>query len=284
MKKSLLLATSLFIFGSFTPIKESLSTEIPICHTNYEEMAMLAASPEFQAMHTAPEAFLYEGKGVAVTFPTSDGKTGSGFMIKSPKKSKKWLFVYQEWWGLNDHIKQEAEKYFNDLGNVNVLAVDMYDGQVATNPQDAGRIMQAATKAPERLDAIIKGAVDYAGTKAKIASVGWCFGGSMSLKSALIEGKQAVGCVMYYGRPEKDVEKLKTLNVDVLGIFGSQDKGIPTTMVSEFEENMKKADKKITVKTYDADHAFANPSNPKYNKAFADEAYQEALGYLKKKF
>ena len=89
---------------------------------------------------------------------------------------------------------------------------------------------------------------------------------------------------MYYGRPEKDVEKLKTLNVDVLGIFGSQDKGIPTAMVSEFEENMKKADKKITVKTYDADHAFANPSNPKYNKAFADEAYQEALGYLKKKF
>ncbi len=283
MKKSIALATTLFIFGGFTAIKESVTDEIPVCHTTYEEVAMMGGSHEFQLMHLAPEAYHYVGKGETVSFPTTDGKTASGFLIKAPKKSNKWLFVYQEWWGLNDHIKKEAEKYYDDLRDVNVLAVDMYDGQVTDNPQEAGKLMQAAAKAPEHLEAIVKGAVEFAGKKAKIASVGWCFGGMMSLKSAILEGKQAVGCVMYYGRPEKDVEKLKTLNVDVLGIFGSQDKGISTAMVTEFEENMKKADKKVTIKMYDADHAFANPSNPKYNQGFAADAYQHALEYLKTK-
>jgi carboxymethylenebutenolidase len=211
-----------------------------------------------------------------------DGKTASGFLLKSAKKSKKWLFVFQEFWGLNDHIKRQAEIFYNDLGDVNVIALDMYDGKVADKREDASKYMQAATN--ERLEAIINGAKTFAGKKAKITSVGWCFGGMLSLKTAILCGKQAVGCVMYYGRPEKDVEKLKTLATDVLGIFGSQDKGISPAMVSEFEGNMKTAGKTVTVKMYDAVHAFANPSNPGYNETAAKDAYSHALSYLKDQY
>jgi carboxymethylenebutenolidase len=87
--------------------------------------------------------------------------------------------------------------------------------------------------------------------------------------------------VMYYGRPEKDIEKLKTLKTDVLGIFGSQDQGIPPATVAEFEGNMKTAGKVITVKMYDAVHGFANPSNPKYDATATADAYSHALSYLK---
>jgi carboxymethylenebutenolidase len=258
-------------------------TTIPICHSvPTHEMASLGTDLSFINLHASPLPYHYDGKGEMITFATADGKTASGLLIKSAKKSKKWLFVYQEWWGLNDHIKRQAETFYNDLGDVNVLALDMYDGKSADKPEDAGKLMQGTT--PERLEAIIKGGIDYAGKKAKIASVGWCFGGMLSLKSAILEGKQAVGCVMYYGRPEKDVEKLKTLNVDVLGIFGSQDKGIPPTAVAEFEENMKKANKKVTINMYDAVHGFANPSNPKYDKTAADDAYAKSLAYLKSKY
>ncbi len=141
--------------------------------------------------------------------------------------------------------------------------------------------MQGATG--ERNTAIMKGAIAYAGPKAQFGfgSVGWCFGGMLSLQSAMLEGKQAKGCVMYYGRPEQDVAKLKSLETDVLGIFGSRDKGITPESVAKFEENMKSAGEKVEVKMYEADHGFANPSNPIYDKTASEDAYKRALSYLK---
>lgn len=289
MKKTVFSLLSLAIAGSVVYSltafqKAEESPEIVYCHAmkGQNEMSAMAASKDFQNLHLAPKVINYvSAAGEMIKFRTPDGKEANGFLLKSKSKSDKWLLVYQEWWGLNDNIKQQSETFYNDLKDVNVLAVDMYDGQVATEPAKAGELMKNADQA--RLESITKGALAYAGPSAKIASVGWCFGGMLSLKSAMAEGKQAVGCVMYYGRPEQDPAKLSTLNTDVLGIFGTQDKGITPEMVQMFEKNMQTAGKKLTVKNYDAAHGFANPSNPIYNKAAADDAYKLALGYLKDK-
>ena len=270
---------AVFIFNQFFSSRPEPEA-ITICHTS-NDMAEMAADPKFQKLHASPNAFRYQGEGEVVSFATPDGKEASGFLLKSPKRSEKWLFVYQEWWGLNDHIKKEAAKLHKDLQNVNVLALDMYDGQLATSREEAGKLMQGASA--ERLSAITKGGIEFAGKDAKIASIGWCFGGMLSLQNAIAAGNKAVGCVMYYGRPEQDIEKLKTLNMDVLGIFGSQDQGIPPAMVAKFEENMKAAGKKVTVKMYDAVHAFANPSNPKHDPVATADAYKLSLNYLKEK-
>lgn len=267
------------LFSTLTPKKKE--ARIPVCHAPGNEMSAMAADPAFQRLHPAPLPYTYTGAGEMIKFSTPDGQSANGFLIKAKKPSDKWLLVYQEWWGLNDNIRKEAETFYNDLKDVNVLAVDMYDGKVATEPAEAGKLMQSASK--DRLQSIMKGAIAYAGPKAEFASVGWCFGGMLSLQSALLEGNKAKGCVMYYGRPEQDVEKLKTLNTDVLGIFGSQDKGITPESVKQFEENMQKAGEKVTVKMYDAGHGFANPSNPAYNKEATADAYKLALNYLKSK-
>ena len=70
----------------------------------------------------------------------------------------------------------------------------------------------------ERAEAIIKGVLFHVGNKANIATIGWCFGGAWSLRSAILGGKQTVGSVMYYGMPVSDVNELKKLNSDVLGL------------------------------------------------------------------
>ena len=44
---------------------------------------------------------------------------------------------------------------------------------------------------------------------------------------------------------------------------------------------MQTAGKKLTVKEYDVDHAFSNPSNPHYNQPAAQDAQKNALAYLK---
>jgi carboxymethylenebutenolidase len=283
MKKILLFVAAVFSGGAAVaqaPAAAVLSCcARPATASATEAFAMLANDQDFIGGHDAPLPYSYAGEGQMIEFKTADGQTGHAFEIKSAKPSNKYLFVYQEWWGLNDYIKKEAARFAEEMPGVNVLAVDLYDGQVATTPEEAGKLMQSIKT--DHAAAIIKGAQLYAGPKAQFASVGWCFGGGWSLQSALLGGKQTVGCVMYYGMPEKDVAKLKTLNSDVLGLFADQDKGISPAIVAQFEKDMAAAGKKVTVKEYPAVHAFANPSNPKYDQALAADAHQRALAYLK---
>lgn len=260
-----------------------LDVPMPMCHTTPTDgMAAFVDDPNFIALHPVPLPLDYAEMGSSVSFKTPDGKTAGGYLIKAKKKSNKWLFVYQEWWGLNDYIKRQSDTFYNDLGGtVNVIALDMYDGKVTTDRKEAGELMSGAKE--DRLESIVKGAVMMAGKKAKIANVGWCFGGGLSLKSAIWGGKQSVGSVMYYGMPVQDVEKLKTLNTDVLGLFATEEY-ISKKVIEDFAANMKTAGKSLTYKIFPGVHGFANPSNPKYDEAQTKEAYGMALGYLKKKF
>ncbi len=273
---------------SYTFRKPDLKTLTPECYIscfNIETREMIqldATKPGFAMLHANPNYFKLETpQGENVEFPAADGLNAKGYFLKSNKKSNKWLFVIQEWWGLNDYIKLEAEKYYGDLKNVNVLAIDMYDGKVATTRDSATVYMSNAKK--ERLETIVNAALSFAGKKAEIFTVGWCFGGGWSLQASLLAANQAKGCVMFYGRPEKEVEKLKPLKCDVIGFFGNYDKGINIETVNTFESNMMAIEKNLTLYRYDAGHGFANPSNPSYNKEFTADAYQKAIAFIKKR-
>lgn len=289
MKKLLLLSTAAFATASLLsytfkkPEPKFLSPECVISCAVAETREMIqadAAQPGFATLHPKPNHFKLENAlGNTVSFKTTDGVDAKGYLIKSKKKSNKWLFVIQEWWGLNDYIKKEADAFYSELGDVNVLALDMYDGKVASTPDSAMAYMKGATAT--RLEAIVKGGFAFAGTDAKIYTVGWCFGGGWSLQTTILAGKQAAGCIMYYGRPEKDIERLKTINCDVIGFFGTKDRGIPTEAVDAFEKNMKEAGKNITINKYEAGHGFANPSNPVYDKTATEDAYKKAIAFLK---
>lgn len=218
-------------------------------------------------------------KGKMIQFDAADGKSANAYFIPSKKASKKWLIVIQEWWGLNDNIKLESDKYANDVSDFNVLAVDMYDGKIAATPDSAMKLMRSADM--KRMVAILQGAIKHAGKEASIYSVGWCFGGMWSLQTAILAGAQAKGSIMFYGRPETDLEKLKSIQCDIIGFFGNQDQSPSPTMVNEFEANMSKAGKKITVNRYEAGHGFSNPSNPSYNAAAREDSYNKAIAFLK---
>ncbi len=239
-----------------------------------------ASQKPFANMHPSPVTVNAENLlGEMIKYPSSDGKNAQGYFIRSKKKSDKWLIVIQEWWGLNDNIKLESDKYYSALGDVNVIAVDMYDGSVAATPDSAMKLMRGANM--ERMSNIINATISHVGKGAKIYTLGWCFGGMWSLQTAMLAGAQAKGCVMYYGRPETNLEKLKNIQCDVIGFFGSKDKSPSPEMVDEFEKNMKSVDKKLSRFNYDAGHGFANPSNPSFVAAARDDAYEKTLAFLK---
>ena len=138
--------------------------------------------------------------------------------------------------------------------------------------------MQGADE--KRIEAIINSVLKTLPEGAKVATIGWCFGGGWSLKAALMADKKTEGCVMYYGMPVKDVEKLKNLNSDVLFIYGTKDEWINEQVATEFKNNMKEANKKVTILPFDADHAFANPTSESYVDSAAQEANKKAFEYL----
>jgi carboxymethylenebutenolidase len=248
------------------------------CHA---EFAALGSDPDFRNKHETPQTFWREDSlGRTETFVTPDGKTGSAYWVRNPR-SEKYLLVFHEWWGLNEHIKQMADNFANEL-MVNVMAVDLYDGKVATSREEAAKLMQE--NKVERSQAIIKGALNLMDAKAKVATVGWCFGGGWSLQAAILASKKSTACVMYYGMPETDIRKLKTLKADVLNIVALKDQWITPQITAQFETNMKAASKSLTVKAYDADHAFANPSNPNHNADFAADAFAQSLKFIKERW
>lgn len=245
--------------------------------------AMLASNTEFALTHQEPLDYKLDNpSGEMVSMKSTDSTNASGYLIKSKVPSNKYLFVFHEWWGLNDHIKREAEHLFASFEDVNILAIDLYDGKMGSTREEAQKLMMGMSEA--RSKAIVEAAFKFVGKKAQVATYGWCMGGAWSLQAALIGKKQVKACVMYYGMPEGSVERLKSLNCEVLGIFATQDKFINVALVSTFESNMKKAGKKLTVFNYIADHAFANPSNPGFNKTATEDAFLKASNFLITKF
>lgn len=244
-----------------------------------ESFAMLSADVDFRRSHADPLPFTYaEAQGKWVDIEVADGKKARIYEIKNEKPATRTVLVFHEWWGLNDYILRESDRIFTALGNVNVVAIDLYDGVVATEKDQASKLMGELKT--ERAQAIVKAVYKYIGPKQKVATMGWCMGGGWSLQAALIGGKQVEAAVVYYGFPEKDVEKLKTLHADVLMVWPDKDKWINRQVVDEFKANMATAKKSLQVETYPADHAFANPSNPGYEKEMADDAFAKAMKFI----
>ncbi len=249
---------------------------------NQQDFSQLGNDKEFKEAHEVPkEANGKALRGEMIDFPTTDELAkGKAYFAKATESTDSYLLMIHEWWGLNDHIKQEADRYQEELG-VNVLALDLYDGNIATTREDASAFMKKAK--PERCKAIINGALAYAGDEAKVGTVGWCFGGGWSLNSSILAGTKSVACVIYYGMPEMDAKKLAPLQAEVLGLFAEKDKWITPKVANDFEAVMKALGKEVSIHQFDADHAFANPSSERYDNPAALAADKLAFDFLSAK-
>jgi carboxymethylenebutenolidase len=190
------------------------------------------------------------------------------------------VVLIHEWWGLNDNIKGAAEKLARE--GYQVLAVDLYNGKVATTTADAQKYV-ASVKQPESTNNL-KAAVNFLANKGadKIASFGWCFGGGKSLELAM-SGEKLDATVIYYGQLTDDRNKLKNISWPILGIFGDKDTSISTSSVSAFSKALDELNINNEIYMYPGvGHAFANPSNRDYAPTQTADAWAKTLAFLDK--
>ena len=199
------------------------------------------------------------------------------------------IVVIQEWWGLNDWIKENAE-HFAKNGFV-ALAPDLYRGKVATEMPQASALRKGmpTDRAMRDLEAAVTALAAMPNVnKNKIGSIGWCMGGGLSLDLAVADPR-IHACAMCYGAVITNPDKLKSLKAPVLGVFGENDQGIKAANVRKFEQALKAAGattEKIMIYP-DAGHGFmraptATLANKAYNETAAKDAWMRIDAFFQK--
>lgn len=194
------------------------------------------------------------------------------------------LIVIHEWWGLNDNVRDEARRLAAE-GYV-TLAVDLYDGAVATRVPEAMALSRQLTEKPAPAEDNLRQAyayLDQAVRAPRIGVIGWCLGGRWTLRAALLHPEQVDAAVIYYGTVRAAEQELAALRMPILGLFGSKDPVVPLAMVTEFEETMRRLGRDLDIKVYEgAGHAFANPSGTTYEAEAAEDAWARTTDFLRR--
>ena len=223
----------------------------------------------------------------SVEYVTIDGEAINGYYAypQDVTEPLPGILAIHEWWGLNENIEAMARRLAGE--GYQVLAVDLYDGQVAETPEQAKQLVQQVANNPFSAEANITKAYNYLTEEKQapqVGSIGWCFGGSWSLETALLF-PQLDAAVIYYGGQigEATAEELSTLSMPILGIFGAEDSSIPLETVEEFESSLQQRDAETEIIVYeDAGHAFANPSGQNYVPEAAEAAWKQTTEFLNK--
>lgn len=193
------------------------------------------------------------------------------------------VIMIHEWWGLNDNIRAMADRLAAE-GYI-VLAVDLFGGEAATSPGVARQLMMRAVENSDSVTSNLEQAyafvTDTAGAP-RVASLGWCFGGGWSLNAALLFPNELDAAVIYYGQVTDSEARLAPLEVPILGLFGSEDRGIKLDSVRRFEDTLERLGKEYDIQVYEgAGHAFANPSGNNFNAEYAEDAWSRTLDFLR---
>jgi carboxymethylenebutenolidase len=219
-------------------------------------------------------------KSETLSFDTANGAT-SAYVAIPDAPTQKAVIVVQEYWGLNDHIKDIAGRYA-DEGFI-AIAPDLYRGKLATKAEDASKLMQAL-KIDDGLDTI-NNAVEAARAKYDLSHfgiTGFCMGGTFALRAACeLEGFSAAA--PFYGDiPGEDV--LKKLTTPTIFVSATKDGWINTDKVAALEDATEKYELPIHSVKYEADHAFFNNTRPDvYDETAARDAWALVTGFFNDK-
>jgi carboxymethylenebutenolidase len=263
------------------------------CNNRRKEMPMSYVEPSRRQIlqglaATAPLAAILSDPDLAravasaledVNLQTAGGKRVHASLALPADTPAAAVLLIHEWWGLNDQIKSVASELARE--GYAALAADLYEGKVASSPDEAERLRNAVdpAAATDTLVSWVEWLQKHPGATGRVATIGWCFGGGWSLNTSIATPVDAT--IVYYGQVDQPADRLARLKGPVLGHFATRDQRINQPMVERFETAMAQARKPLTVYWYDADHAFANPTGARYDAEDAKLAWDRSLTFLR---
>jgi carboxymethylenebutenolidase len=239
---------------------------------------------------------LFATSGMALP-PFSSFKPSAGLANKAPA-----LIVIQEWWGVTDQIKSNAQKVA-DLTGAEAIVPDLYKGEIGVNAEEASHLMNNLDfkKAVDEIDAICQD-LQKEDPDRKIGVTGFCMGGALTLATAALAKKPLAACAPFYGVPPADLCDVSVIKsrTPVQGHYGELDpmEGLADKPTADkLEETLKNApgNKEVEIFHYEKEgHAFMNTNDFEVEQRKAlnfpgdfdpktqELAWERVAGFLKK--
>ena len=218
-----------------------------------------------------------------VNYPGPNGETLSGYLaVPSGSGPYPGVVMVHEWWGLNHDTTVLADALAEE-GYV-VLAADAFRGNVAQVPADAMKQVRGTPQ--EQIASDLDAALDFRRSHSKVdkdrvASLGFCFGGTQSMYMGTRNPELASVVIFYGGGPIQSADELGNMRQagPVLGIYGQEDGNIPVTEVRNFEDALNSRNVENTITVYDGvGHAFVKSDT--YKSGTAREAWDQMVDFL----
>lgn len=214
-----------------------------------------------------------------IEFP-SNGGSGHGFLaIPEGDGPFPGVIVVQEWWGLDDHIKDVAGRFAKE-GFV-ALAPDLYHGKVTKEPDEAQKLMMSLNM-PQASKELVQ-ATDYLASRPEVAgrgigATGFCMGGGLSLTLAT-ESEHIKAAAPFYGGNPSPIEKIADLKGPVSASYAEHDGWITPAVRDELKRALSEVGVKHEIKVYpETEHAFFNDTRADvYNREASSDAWQRML-------
>jgi dienelactone hydrolase len=224
-------------------------------------------------MHTADIEYTANGRTMVGQLAVDDSRTG-----RRPA-----VLVSHEGGGLDDHAKTVARR-LAEAGYV-AFALDYYGGG-APLPQDqvlarfselAGDPLLTRAIGTAGLDILL---ADDRVDPGRVAAIGFCFGGTMSLELARGGADLAAIVGFHSGLTTSRPEDAANITAKVLVCIGSEDPYVPAAHRAAFEEEMRAAgvDWRMIL-LGGMVHSFTNPSADGSNPALKFDALAEARSW-----
>jgi carboxymethylenebutenolidase len=209
-----------------------------------------------------------------------------GYLVRpAGDEPRPGIVLIQEWWGVEPHVRALAQRLASE--GYAVLVPDLYHGQIATEPDDARKLLMTAMSNIERVVHEVTLALDYLRADPlvhpkKLGLMGFCMGGTVTFKVACRYPHLAAISPWYGGGIDPEKESIEALNAPIMAVYGALDQGIPVSKVHALEHALRAAGKDVTVHVYpDAGHAFLNDTHGSYHAESAADAWAKLLAFLK---
>jgi carboxymethylenebutenolidase len=213
-----------------------------------------------------------------------NGGTVEGFLARPDGDGPfPGVIVVQEWWGLDDHIKDVAQRFARE--GFAALAPDLYHGKVTSEPSEAQKLMLALdmNNAVKELVKATEYLVSQPYTQGRgIGAIGFCMGGGLALTLAC-ESRHIKAAAPFYGINPSPIDKVQNLQGPVFAVYAEHDEFAGRAVREALQQALTKYGKPHEIKVYPGtQHAFFNDSRQDvYNAQAAQDAWDRALSLFR---